>query len=120
MTTNLEPEIWLTDLDNGKTNAPLTHRRVPDFAEQVAERVNELRQEHQLVASLTELRRATSLTQSDVARKWGRSQSRVSSIEAANISTIEIGTLVDYARALNGHVEIRVTVADHTYIEQLA
>jgi hypothetical protein len=31
-----------------------------------------------------------------------------------------VSSLVDYARALNGHVEIRVTVADHTYIEQLA
>jgi hypothetical protein len=44
----------------------------------------------------------------------------VSSIEGADITTIEIGTLVDYARALNGHVEVRVTVAGHTYIEQLA
>ena len=81
---------------------------------------SELRQEQRLVTSLTELRRATALTQTDVARNWGRSQSRVSSIEAADIATIEIGTLVDYARALNGHIEIRVTTADHTYIEQLA
>jgi predicted XRE-type DNA-binding protein len=120
MNTNLEPEDWLTDLDAGTTNAALTHPRVSDFAERVTERVTELRKEHQLVSSLGELRRATALTQTDVARNWGRSQSRVSSIEAAEIASIEIGTLVDYARALNGHVEIRVTVADHTYIEQLA
>jgi predicted XRE-type DNA-binding protein len=120
MNTNLEPEDWLTDLDAGTTNAALTHPRVSDFTERVTERVAELRKEHQLVSSLGELRRTTALTQTDVARNWGRSQSRVSSIEAAEIASIEIGTLVDYARALNGHVEIRVTVADHTYIEQLA
>jgi predicted XRE-type DNA-binding protein len=78
-------------------NAPLTHPRVNDFAERVAERVTELRKEQQVVASLGELRRATALTQTDVARNWGRSQSRLSSIEAAEIASIEIGTLVDYA-----------------------
>jgi predicted XRE-type DNA-binding protein len=118
--SNLEPEDWLADLDKGTINAPLTHPRMPDFAERVAERVAELRTEHQLVASLAELRHAAALTQTDVARNWGRAQSRVSTIESADIATIEIGTLVDYARALNGHVEIRVTVNDHTYIEQLA
>lgn len=50
--SNFEPEDWLTDLDNDTTNAPLTHPRIPDFAE----RVTELRTEHQLVASLAELR----------------------------------------------------------------
>ena len=118
--TYLKPEDWLTNLDQGTTNAPLTHPRIPDFAERVAERTAELRTEQQLVTSLTELRHAAALTQTDVARNWGRSQSRVSTIESADIATIEIGTLVDYARALNGHVEIRVTVNDHTYIEQLA
>jgi predicted XRE-type DNA-binding protein len=118
--TNLEPEDWLKDLDQGTVNAPLTHPRMENFAERVAERTAELRKEQQLVTSLRELRNAVALTQTDVARNWGRSQSRVSSIEGADIAPIEIGTLVDYARALNGHVEIRVTVADHTYIEQLA
>jgi predicted XRE-type DNA-binding protein len=105
-------------------HSPCAHRatktRPGTATARVAERVTELRKEHQLVSSLGELRRATALTQTDVARNWGRSQSRVSSIEAAEIASIEIGTLVDYARAPNCHVEIRVTVADHTYIEQLA
>lgn len=65
------------------------------MARLVRDRVAELRNEHQLVDSLAELRRATTLTQTDVARNWGRSQSRASSIEAAQIATIEIGTLVD-------------------------
>ena len=117
------PETWLEAVQReGLTPAAEHHEHPndPNHHQHVAERTSELRQEQRLVTSLTELRRATALTQTDVAHNWGRSQSRVSSIEAADIATIEIGTLVDYARALNGHVEIRVTVADHTYIEQLA
>ena len=117
------PETWLEAVQReGLKPAPERHEHPddPNHYEHVAERASELRQEQRLVTSLTELRRATALTQTDVAHNWGRSQSRVSSIEAADIATIEIGTLVDYARALNGHVEIRVTVDDHTYIEQLA
>jgi predicted XRE-type DNA-binding protein len=117
------PDAWLDAVQReGFKPAPErhTHPDDPDHHERVNDRVADLRKEHQLVTSLTELRRATALTQTDVARNWGRSQSRVSTIEAADIATIEIGTLVDYSRALNGHVEIRVTVADHTYIEQLA
>lgn len=124
MTNNFNnPEEWLDAVQREgfkPASERHTHPDNPNHHELVSDRVAELRNEHQLVDSLAELRRATTLTQTDVARNWGRSQSRVSSIEAAEIATIEIGTLVDYARALNGHVEIRVTVADHTYIEQLA
>jgi predicted XRE-type DNA-binding protein len=120
MNTNLNPEDWLTNLDAGITNAPLAHPRMKDFAEQVAIRTSELRNEHQLVESLAQLRRTAALTQVDVARNWGRSQSRVSSIESGTLASVEIGTLVEYVRALKGTVEIRVTVADHTYIEKLA
>jgi predicted XRE-type DNA-binding protein len=104
-----------TDFDNPETWLEAVRREglkpAPERHEHLADRASELRREQRLVTSLTELRRATALTQTDVAHNWGRSQSRVSSIEAADIATIEIGTLVDYARALNGHVEIRVTVA---------
>jgi predicted XRE-type DNA-binding protein len=124
MSTDFDnPETWLEAVRReGLKIAPARHMHPGDanHHQRVTDRADDLRQEQRLVTSLTELRRATALTQTDVARNWGRSQSRVSSIEAADIATIEIGTLVDYARALNGHVEIRVTVADHTYIEQLA
>ena len=58
------------------------------------------------------------MTQTDVARRWGRAQSRVSSLEA-DITKPEVSTLMEYVCALGGTLEIRVTVNDHTYIEHL-
>ena len=83
------------------------------------ERTDELRNEHRLVSSLGELRRAASLTHTQLAARWGRGQSRVSHLES-NIHTVEMGSLLEYVHALGGTLEIRVTVADHTYIKQLA
>ena len=72
------------------------------------------------VGSLGELRRATALTQSDVAREWGRSQSRVSSFEATDLANVEIGTLVEYVRALHGELEIRITASGYVFRERLS
>ena len=47
--TNLEPEDWLKDLDQGTVNASLTHPRIEGFAERVAEQTAELRKEQQTV-----------------------------------------------------------------------
>jgi predicted transcriptional regulator len=58
------------------------------------------------------------MTQTDVARRWGRAQSRVSTLES-DITRPEVSTLMEYVHALGGTLEIRVTVNDHTYIEQL-
>jgi hypothetical protein len=38
----------------------------------------------------------------------------------ANLNTVEMGSLLQYVHALGGTLEIRVTVGEHTYHEQLA
>jgi hypothetical protein len=50
--------------------------------------------------------------------RWGRTQSRVSAVET-DISTLEIGTLIDYVRALGGELNLTITVDDHSYTEQV-
>jgi predicted XRE-type DNA-binding protein len=115
-----ELAVWLPTAPITRTTpAEWTHPDDPNFAARVAARTEELRNEHHVVSSLAELRRAASLTQTQLAARWGRGQSRVSHLESS-IRTVEMGSLLEYVHALGGTLEIRVTVADHTYIEQLA
>lgn len=117
-----DPATWL-DAVKGEGFVPpptrYTHPDDPNFHERVMERAAEVRVEHQLVTTLAELRRkGAAITQTELARRWGRAQSRVSSLEA-DITRPEVSTLIEYVQALGGTLEIRVTVNDHTYIEQL-
>ncbi len=117
-----DPTTWLYAVTRDGFVTPPTQYAHPDdtnFHERVLERSAELRAEHQLVTTLAELRRkGASITQTELARRWGRAQSRVSSLEA-DITRPEVSTLIEYVQALGGTLEIRVTVNDHTYIEQL-
>ena len=114
-----DPKAWLENIDKGRVNAPHTHPDDLNFAERVANGTEQLRREHQIVSSLAELRKqGAALTQTEVAQRWGRVQSRVSSLEA-DLTKIEVATLMDYVRALHGTLEVRITVDNHTYIEQL-
>ena len=114
-----DPKAWLENIEQGTVNTPHTHLDDPNFAERVAAGTEQLRREHQIVSSLAELRKqGAALTQTEVAQRWGRVQSRVSSLEA-DLTKIEVATLMDYVRALHGTLEVRITVHAHTYIEQL-
>jgi predicted XRE-type DNA-binding protein len=119
--SELHPDlaVWATNLDQGRRNATPRHPDDPDFPAHVAEAAQRLEQRHQVVATLAELRRKGSgLTQTQVADRWGRTQSRVSAVET-DIATLEIGTLIDYVRALGGELNVTITVDDHSYTEQL-
>ena len=122
MTNYDDPNTWLESVKrDGFISAaePYTHPEDPDFDQHVRERATELRVQHQIVTTLAELRRSgAAMTQTEVARRWGRAQSRVSSLEA-DITKPEVSTLMEYVHALGGTLEIRVTVNDHTYVEQL-
>lgn len=117
-----DPNVWLEAVKrDGFVPAPTIHAHPddPDFDQHVRARVAELRVQHQIVTTLAELRRqGAAMTQTELARRWGRAQSRVSSLEA-DITRPEVSTLMEYVHALGGHLEIRVTVNDHTYIETL-
>jgi Helix-turn-helix domain len=113
------PTTWLNNTDHGTVNTPPTHPGDPKFAERVTGLTDQLAREHHVVSSLAELRKhGAALTQTEVAQRWGRVQSRVSSLEA-DLTKIEVATLMDYVRALHGTLEVRITVDNHTYIEQL-
>ena len=114
-----DPKAWLENIENGTVNAPHTHPDDPNFADRVADRSEQIRCEHHIVNSLAELRKqGAALTQTEVAQRWGRVQSRLSSLEA-DLTKIEVATLMDCVRALHGTLEVRITVDNHTYIEQL-
>jgi DNA-binding XRE family transcriptional regulator len=65
-------------------------------------------------ARLADLRRATGLTQADVANHMGVSQSGVAAIESP--TDIRISTLARYLEAIGGHAELNVTFDDHTHM----
>jgi len=68
------------------------------------------RLEGELVAHrLAEIRKAHGLSQQDVARAMGVTQSRVSRIETGDIVRSELSTIAAYVRALGG--DLRVVAA---------
>ncbi len=65
------------------------------------------RLEGELVAHrLAEIRKGHGLSQQDVARAMGVTQSRVSRIESGDISKSELSTIAAYVRALGGEVRV--------------
>jgi predicted XRE-type DNA-binding protein len=65
------------------------------------------RLEGEIVAHrLAEIRKAHGLSQQDVARAMGVTQSRVSRIESGDITKSELSTIAAYIRALGGDVRV--------------
>ena len=112
------PEDWLAGADEDfVVDQEISH---PDPAfEELRDKASErLRIEHDVVATLGELRRAAGFNQSEIAERWGRGQSQVSKVERAPDS-VEIATLAGYVRALGGNLSITIEVGGHTYHEDL-
>ncbi len=61
---------------------------------------------------LAEIRQAHGLSQQDVARAMGVTQSRVSRIESGDITRAEFATLTAYIRALGGQIRLVVRFGD--------
>ena len=112
------PEDWLAGADEEfVVNQEISH---PDPAfDELRDKASErLRIEHDVVATLGELRRAAGFNQSEIAERWWRGQSQVSKVERAPDS-VEIATLAGYVRALGGSLSITIEVGGHTYHEDL-
>ena len=62
---------------------------------------------------LAEIRKASGLTQADVAKSLGVSQARISKIEHGDISGIDI--IRAYVNALGGTVELVATLGDRSW-----
>ena len=112
------PEDWLAGADEEfVVNQEISHPD-PSFEELRDKASQRLRIEHDVVATLGELRRAAGCNQSEIAERWGRGQSQVSKVERAPDS-VEIATLAGYVRALGGNLSITIEVGGHTYHEDL-
>ena len=112
------PEDWLAGADEEfVVNQEISHPD-PSFEELRDKASQRLRIEHDVVATLGELRKAAGFNQSEIAERWGRGQSQVSKVERAPDS-VEIATLAGYVRALGGNLSITIEVGGHTYHEDL-
>jgi len=114
----LTPEEWLDDIEGEFIlNQEVTHPD-PDFHEMYRRARTRLELEHDVLESLSELRRATGLNQTEIAQRWGRSQSQVSKVERSP-ETVELATLASYVRALGGQLTMTIEVDGHVYHEDL-
>jgi predicted XRE-type DNA-binding protein len=112
------PEDWLSGADEEFVVDQEISHPDPTFDELRDKASERLRIEHDVVATLGELRRAAGFNQSEIAERWGRGQSQVSKVERAPDS-VEIATLAGYVRALGGNLSITIEVGGHTYHEDL-
>ncbi|HVC69267.1 MAG TPA: helix-turn-helix domain-containing protein [Acidimicrobiales bacterium] len=112
------PEDWLAGADEEFVVDQEISHPDPSFEELRDKASQRLRIEHDVVATLGELRRAAGFNQSEIAERWGRGQSQVSKVERAPDS-VEIATLAGYVRALGGNLSITIEVGGHTYHEDL-
>ena len=62
---------------------------------------------------LAEIRKAHGLSQQDVARAMGVTQSRVSRIESGDIGRSELSTIAAYVRALGGDVRVIAAIGGY-------
>jgi predicted transcriptional regulator len=63
-------------------------------------------------SDLARIRKSVGLTQTDVAQRWGCSQSLVARLEGAPISSVTIRSLQSYITALGGACCLRVDIGD--------
>jgi len=112
------PEEWLDDIEGEFiVNQEVIHPD-PKFDEMRLRARTRLNLEHDVLESLSELRRSTGLNQTDIAQRWGRGQSQVSKVERSP-ENVELATLAGYVRALGGQLTMTIEVGGHVYHEDL-
>jgi ribosome-binding protein aMBF1 (putative translation factor) len=82
---------------------------LPGFREMALRRMSQDRA--QLIAELTERRRAAGLSQTEVAARMGTSQSAVARLETENVD-VRTSTLQRYAAAVGSRITLQVTEHD--------
>jgi transcriptional regulator with XRE-family HTH domain len=112
------PEEWLDDIEGEFIlDQEVTHPD-PEFDDLRQRTRARLELEHDVLESLSELRRATGVNQTEIAQRWGRGQSQVSKVERSP-ENVELATLAGYVRALGGQLTMTIEVAGHVYHEDL-
>ncbi len=108
--TDVAPDQWVRDSE-------WTHPS-PEFGPALTEARRRTEATHAIVTSLAELRRATGLNQTELAERWGHTQSFVSRVER-DPAGVEMATLVGYVKALGGRLTVTVEAGDHIFYEDL-
>lgn len=91
----------------------LVARRPPDW--EAVQRCKEQMLAEIRAFQLREIRERYGLTQEDLARESGVSQSRVSSIKRGHVDSTRVGTLQRYAQALGGELMVEIRVGDQNF-----
>jgi DNA-binding XRE family transcriptional regulator len=116
--SNLTPSEWLRSTDEEiLVDTPITHPD-PTFPHLLNEAQERIAAEHRIASSLKELRQSVGMTQVEMGRRWGRTQSFISKIERDPASA-EMRSLINYVRALNGRLMVTILVDDHEFTEEL-
>jgi transcriptional regulator with XRE-family HTH domain len=115
---DLSPQEWLAAADNDfAIDQELRHPN-SEFEALRERATNRLRLEHDVLESLSQLRRVIGLNQTEIAQRWGRSQSQVSKLERSPANA-ELATLAGYVRALGGTLTMTIEADGHFYHEEL-
>lgn len=117
-----DPKEWLDDdrdVIRRDADDQATWRGDATVDDEVAELVKQRRAEHEVVASLQQLRKLLGRTQVEVANQWGRPQSQVSRVEADPLRA-ELGTVLAYIQALGGRLTVEAEIRGQTYTVDLA
>ena len=108
--TQVAPDGWVRDQQCSHPD--------PAFTGQLAKARRQTEAAHAIVTSLAELRRAVGLSQTELAERWGHTQSFVSRVER-DVTNVEMATLVGYVRALGGRLTVTVEAGDRVFYEDL-
>ena len=117
-----DPKDWLDDdrdVIRRDADDKATWRGDTSVHDEVAKLVQQRRAEHEVVASLQQLRKLLGRTQVEVANEWGRPQSQVSRLEADPLRA-ELGTILAYIQALGGRLTVEAEIRGQTYTVDLA
>ncbi|MHB8263657.1 MAG: helix-turn-helix domain-containing protein [Acidimicrobiales bacterium] len=119
--TEKESELaaWSTDVkpDEWVRSSGWSHPS-PDFEEELTRVRQRTEAMHTIVTSLAALRRAAGLNQTQLAERWGHTQSFVSRVER-DPAGVEMATLIGYVKALGGRLTVTVETGDHVFYEDL-
>jgi len=108
--TQVAPDEWVRDQQWSHPDSA--------FTEELAKARRQTEAAHAIVTSLAELRRAVGLSQTELAERWGHTQSFVSRVER-DVTNVEMATLVGYVKALGGRLTVTVEAGDRIFYEDL-
>ena len=91
--------------------------RIRALPEERRERIEALASDMAAEQHLSEIRKALSITQKDLAEKTGLAQGEISRFENAELTGVKIGTLERYVAGMGGRLRLLAEMPDGTTAE---